>query len=117
MNTTIRIIIDVFLVIGAFFSLAGVVGMLRMPDSYCRMQSSTNIATLGVLGVAIAAFIYAVAVNANTVMAIKALMIALFTIITNPIGSHAICKAAYKFGVRPDKKFVCDEYGRDHADD
>ncbi|MGE4484691.1 MAG: monovalent cation/H(+) antiporter subunit G [Oscillospiraceae bacterium] len=117
MNNTLRLIIDAFLVIGAFFALAGVVGVLRMPDSYCRMQSSTNIATLGVIGIAVAAFIYAVAVEGSAVMAVKIALVALFTILTNPISSHAICKAAYKMGVRPDKKFVCDEYGRDHTND
>ena len=49
-----RIVIDLLIVISIFFAFAGVVGMLRMPDSFCRMQSSTNIATLGVLGVIIA---------------------------------------------------------------
>lgn len=117
MNTTVRVIIDAFLVLGAFFSLAGVVGMLRMPDAYCRMQSSTNIATFGVVGITVAAFIYAVAVEGSAVMAVKIALVGLFTILTNPISSHAICKAAYKFGVRPDKKFVCDEYGRDHTND
>lgn len=117
MSTTIRIIIDVFLAVGVFFSLAGVVGMLRMPDAFCRMQSSTNIATLGMLGVTIAAFIYAIAVEASAAMAIKVALVGLFTIVTNPIASHAICKGAYKHGVRPEKDMVCDEYGRDHRDD
>lgn len=114
MNMTLRIIIDVFLVVGAFFALAGTVGMLRMPDAYCRMQSSTNIATLGVLCLCIGAFIYAVAVQGSGTMAVKIALVAVFTIVTNPISSHAICKAAYKIGVRPENKMVCDEYGRDH---
>ena len=46
-----RIVIDIFIGISVFFAFAGVVGMLRMPDAFCRMQSSTNISTLGVLGV------------------------------------------------------------------
>jgi len=117
MNTALRIVIDVFLVIGAFFSFAGVVGMLRMPDAYCRMQSSTNIATLGVLGVSIGAFIYAIAVEGSAVMAVKIALVAIFTILTNPISSHAICKAAYKLGIRPEKEMVCDQYGRDSKDD
>ena len=49
MNIALRIVIDLFLVCGCFFALAGVVGMLRMPDPFSRMQSSTNISTLGLL--------------------------------------------------------------------
>ena len=48
-----RYVIDAFIVISLFFAFAGVMGMLRMPDVFCRMQSSTNVSTLGVLGVII----------------------------------------------------------------
>lgn len=111
-----RIIIDILILIGCFFAFAGVVGVLRMPDSYCRMQSSTNIATLGVLGVILGGVVYAFTQN-NVAMALKILAIGLFIILTNPIAGHAICKAAYKYGVRPEKKMVCDEYGRDNPDE
>ena len=47
-------VIYVLIGISLFFAFAGVVGLLRMPDAFCRMQSSTNISTLGVLGVIIA---------------------------------------------------------------
>ena len=49
----LRIVIDALLVIGAFFALAGTLGVLKMPDTFCRMQASTCITTLGMLGVAI----------------------------------------------------------------
>ena len=111
-----RIIIDALLAIGFIFALAGVVGLLRMPDTYCRMQSSTNVATLGMLGALIAALIYSVCVGAAG-MAIKLGCLCLFFIITNPISSHAICKAAYKMGLRPKDPMVCDDYGEDQEND
>jgi multicomponent Na+:H+ antiporter subunit G len=77
------------------------------------MQSSTNIPTLGTLGVVIGGAIYAFS-QGNTSMGIKILSIGIFIILTNPIGGHAICRAAYKYGIRPEKKMVCDEYGRDN---
>lgn len=107
-----RIIIDILLILGGFFALAGTIGVLRMPDAYCRMQSSTNISTLGVLGVVLGGAIYAFSIG-NVGMGIKTLLIGLFLILTNPIAGHAICRAAYRSGVRPSKKMVCDEYGRD----
>lgn len=107
-----RIVIDILLLLGCFFAFAGTVGMLRMPDTFCRMQSSTNIATLGTLGAILGGAVYAFGTG-NVGTGIKVLFIGLFMILTNPIGGHAICKAAYKFGIRPEKKLACDEYGRD----
>ena len=49
MNIVLRVIIDIFILGGCFFALAGAVGIVRMPDTFSRMQSSTNITTLGVL--------------------------------------------------------------------
>ena len=43
----VRLLIDIFIVIGAFFALAGTLGLLKMPDTLCRMQASTCIPTLG----------------------------------------------------------------------
>jgi multicomponent Na+:H+ antiporter subunit G len=115
-SMTARIIIDVLMAVGFLFALAGVVGMLRMPDAYCRMQSSTNVATLGMLGAMIAALVYSICIGA-TGMAIKLGCLCVFFIITNPISSHAICKAAYKFGLRPKDRMVCDDYGEDLEND
>ena len=39
-----EIIMLILIIIGIFFTFAGVVGILRMPDTLCRLQSSTNIA-------------------------------------------------------------------------
>lgn len=110
-----RIIVDIFLIFGCFFAFAGTIGILRMPDSFCRMQSSTNIATLGTLGAVLGGAIYSFW-SGNIGTGVKVLIIGMFIVLTNPVAGHAICKAAYKYGIRPDKKFVCDDYGRDIAD-
>ena len=40
-----NIVICIFIALSLFFAFAGVVGMLRMPDTYSRMQVSTCIST------------------------------------------------------------------------
>jgi multicomponent Na+:H+ antiporter subunit G len=115
MNIVVRIIIDVLILTGCFFAFAGTIGIIRMPDSFCRMQSSTNISTLGSLGIILGTAVYAF-FTGNITMGVKILGIGVFIIITNPVGGHAICRAAYRHGVRPEKKMVCDEYGRDSID-
>ena len=113
----IRILIDIFLVAGCLFALAGTVGILRMPDSYSRMQSGTNITTFGMLGVAIAGLLYSIFVAKNAAMAVKILIIAGAVLLTNPVSGNAISRAAYKYGIRPETPLVQDDYGRDEADE
>ncbi|MFA9397808.1 MAG: monovalent cation/H(+) antiporter subunit G [Clostridiaceae bacterium] len=112
----VRIIIDIFLALGIFFLFSGVVGLIRMPDTFCRLQSSTNIVTMGGLPILIGTCIYGFSIK-NYAIAIKSLTIALFIILTNPAASHAMTKAAYKSGAKMIDKNVCDDYGRDDIDE
>ena len=100
----LRIVIDALLVIGAFFALAGTLGVLKMPDTFCRMQASTCITTLGMLGVAIGGLLYAIFIMEHPATAIKIAVIGALVITVNPVGAHAIAKGAYRAGIRPEKK-------------
>lgn len=110
---TVRIIADVLIAIGAIFALAGTIGILKMPDTYSRMQASTCVATLGMLGAMLGALLIAIFVKADAGAAIKVAVIALLILVTNPLGSHALAKGAYKAGIRPEKKMEVDDLGRD----
>ena len=112
-----RIVIDILIAASVLFAFAGVVGMLRMPDTFCRMQSSTNISTFGVLGVILGGILYAVFVLGNGEMAVKLVVLGVFYLITTPISGHAIAKGAYWHGVRPGKEMVCDQLEEDLEDD
>ena len=108
-----RIVIDVLLAAGFIFALAGAKGLLQMPDAFCRMQASTCISTLGVLGVIVGGALYAFFVMGSVSTGVKILLIGLLIITINPVGAHAIAKGAYRSGVRPDKEMEIDDYGRD----
>ena len=108
-----RIVIDVFLVIGAIFALAGTIGILKMPDAFSRMQASTCVATLGMLGVAIGGILYAAVIMHSAGTAVKIAVIALLIFVTNPLGSHVLAKGAYSNGIRPEMKMEVDDLGRD----
>ena len=83
-------------VIGLAFSLSGVMGILRMPDVYTRIQCSTKTITMGALPVLIA-----VVVGEGPVSAYgsRALLAAVLLLVVNPVSSHALARAAYKSGV------------------
>ncbi len=109
----LRIVIDLLIAAGLVFALAGTKGILKMPDTFSRMQASTCVSTLGMLGVAVGALLYAVFFMHSAGAAVKIAVIALLIMVTNPIGSHTLAKGAYRGGIRPDKKMDVDDYGRD----
>lgn len=115
MMIAVRLLMDVLIVVGAYFALAGTIGILKMPDVLCRMQASTCIPTLGVICISIAGILYAACFLHSADNAVKIAVIALMILFTNPIGSHVIAKGAYKADQRGTKnlKLNPDDYGRD----
>ena len=111
----VRLLIDVLIVIGAVFALAGALGILKMPDTLCRMQASTCIPTLGVICIALGAILYAAFFKHSAADAIKIAVIALMIIVTNPIGSHVLARGAYVSARREGTEMLLnvDDYGRD----
>lgn len=92
--------------VGFFFSLSGVLGILRMPDVYTRVQCSSKTITMGALPLLIA---LAVGKGPVTTYGSRALIIAVLLLIVNPIASHALVRAAYKTGVPMWRGAVVDE--------
>ncbi len=90
-----RLIADLFLLLGAAFSLLGALGLLRMPDVYNRIQAGTKAVTLGSL-----AFLLGVGLLYPAWWT-KLLCIAGFILFTNPVSSSTIARALYLAGVRP----------------
>lgn len=113
----VRILIDLFILVGGYFCLAGALGVIRMPDAFSRMQASTCIPTLGIICISIAGILYAVFVKGSAADAVKILLIGVMVVVTNPIGARAIAKGAYKCGIRPEKELNPDDYGRDFEDE
>ena len=109
----LRIAIDVLIAIGAIFALAGTLGVMRMPDTFCRMQASTCVTTLGVIGVGLGALLYAIFIMGSAATAVKVLVICGPVLVTNPVGAHAIAKGAYQAGIRPEKRMETEDYRRD----
>ena len=87
-------IAGLFLAGGAFFLLASAIGMLRLPDFYCRLHASGNSETLGVM----LSFMGLVIYEGLTLTSLKMIMIFLLIFLGNPIGTHLLSKAAYKSG-------------------
>ena len=99
----------ILIVIGILFNIFGCIGLVRFPDVYNRLQASTKCVTLGtillLLGVAVCSGFGA--------MSAKAVVCAVFILITAPTAAHAIAKGAYASGVKLWDESVVDKYGEE----
>ena len=91
---------------GLLFDLFGCMGLVRLPDIYNRAQAATKCVTLGtcliLCGVIMAAGLSA--------LGMKALLCALFILLTSPVAAHAIARGAYRSGVPLWEGSVVDAY-------
>lgn len=94
---TVRLVVAAILCgIGLFFALTGVVGILRMPDVYTRIQCSSKTITMGALPTLLG---LAVGFGFQTPYAGRALLVAILLLVLNPASSHALARGAYRDGV------------------
>lgn len=96
----INYIAALFMILGFFFVMVASIGVLRLPDFYTRMHASGKSETLGLLLTLIGLAIY----NGFNLVSLKILLISLFVLLANPIGTHAITRAAFYAGIKPWKK-------------
>jgi len=101
----IELIAYIFLGIGGACTLIGAMGILRFPDVYNRLHANTVVVVGGVM---MTLFGVSILYGLST-YSLKALLIALFLFITNPVGAHAIARAAHKSGVKLWPRSVVDK--------
>ncbi|MEO2152532.1 MAG: monovalent cation/H(+) antiporter subunit G [Thermococcus sp.] len=107
----LAIIGEILVLIGTFFYFLSTLGLIRMPDVYNRMQTSTKSATLGSLGVIVGVGIWAVGKGYSPAWIVQTVAVAGFLLLTNPISAHALIRAAYKRGIPLWHGSVVDKYG------
>jgi len=88
-NNLMGIIGGVIAIGGSIFLLLGSIGLYRMPDAYNRIQAGTKASTLGtMLSLAGLFFIFPSWFG-------KFMVLILFVLVTNPVSSHTLARAAY----------------------
>lgn len=83
------------LFLGGSFMLVAAIGMVRLPDLYTRLSASTKGATLGVSLTIIAVISH----FGELSVTVQAMLTILFVLLTAPVSSHMIGRAAYFVGV------------------
>ena len=94
---------------GSVFLFSAGLGVLRMPDSYNRIQTGTKASTLGTILVLIGLAVL------HPAWTWKLLMLIFFVLLTNPVSSHALARAAHSIHVREAESMVVDRLDESEA--
>jgi multicomponent Na+:H+ antiporter subunit G len=82
---------------GAVFTLAGALGLVRMPDIYTRLHASGVLDPFGVSLILLGLMVQA----GFTLVSVKLLFLILLLLFTSPVACHALARAALHRGVAP----------------
>ena len=93
---------NLFLVIGALFLFSAGLGVLRMPDTYNRIQTGTKATTLGTIMILVGIALL------HPSWTLKLIILIFFVMLTNPVSSHALARAAHTIGIRETEATVID---------
>ncbi|AEG32228.1 Na+/H+ antiporter subunit G [Thiomicrospira cyclica] len=88
----LEVIISALILIGAFFTLVGSIGLFKLPDFYMRLHGPTKATTLGVGAILIASAIFFTVRGEG--ISLHELLVTVFLFITAPVSAHLMAKAA-----------------------
>lgn len=92
--------------LGVAFDLLGCLGLVRLPDVYSRLQAATKCVTLGTCSILIGVFVIA----GPSGTGFKALLCAMFVLLTSPVAAHALARGAHRAGFPLWEGSVVDHY-------
>ncbi|CAM2863485.1 monovalent cation/H(+) antiporter subunit G [Rariglobus hedericola] len=95
MSLIVDIMAGLFLLAGAFFMLVAGVGVVKLPDAYCRAHALGKAMTLGIIFLLIAMGLLLEDLSWQKVAAGI-----FFQLVTIPVASHLFCLAAYRRKLR-----------------
>jgi multicomponent Na+:H+ antiporter subunit G len=93
----VKILAELFIGIGCFFIITGVIGILRFPDVFSRIHPAGKAGTAGIFSIFIGLILH----TGFSFISGRLFLIALFMLITNPVAAHAIARGAFESGIEP----------------
>lgn len=82
---------------GAFFTVVGALGLVRMPELYTRIHAASVVDTLGLGLLALGMMLQA----GLTLVTLKLLFLLLLFVFTTPVITHALAQAALHEKIAP----------------
>ena len=89
-----------FIFMGLVFIFFGTLGIIRFPDIYTRLQTSSKCDTAG----AVALLVGLMVREGLDSLSLRILIILMFLLLTNPVATHAIARSAAIRGIKPWRK-------------
>jgi len=102
------LLVLIVLCVGLLSSSLGACSLYRFPDVYTRLHGATKCTTFGAIFAGFSVFLYALIRFIVTgewrfiVLIIHGIFAIIVLLITNATGSHAIARAAWRSGIRPE---------------
>lgn len=103
--TFLQYLAGIVMILGALFCLLAGFGILRLPDLYMRMHAASKAGTMGA-GLSLAA-IALVAFDGGVIL--RAIAGFVFLLLTAPVSTHLLARAAYLAGYSPSELTVTNE--------
>lgn len=85
-----EIVLDILVLVSCAVMTLGIIGIVRMPDVYTKLHGASKAVFLGVVMLCVSA-----SVLATAEMNMRLALIAVLAILTTPLASHVIGRAAY----------------------
>jgi multicomponent Na+:H+ antiporter subunit G len=96
----------IFIITGILFNILGCIGIIRLPDTYNRLQAATKCVTLGCCSILIGVFFHFGLNDAG----VKALLAIPILFLGSTVAAHALIRGTYHFGIKLGDKSVKDDY-------
>lgn len=109
LDDMLDLVAALFLVLGAFLSLAAAIGLIRFPDALARLHAATKPQILGLIAVVVA---IAVSVRSWQVLLLL-IPVVVLQMLTAPISAHMVGRAGYRTGTFDPSTLVDDELSPD----
>lgn len=98
MSQLTEYLICALLLAGGAFTLAGAIGLARLPDFFTRLHAPTKATTVGVGAMMLSSVIFFSSQGGHT--GISEILITVFLFITAPVSANILAKAAMHLGVK-----------------
>ncbi len=99
------ILLSFFILPGAFFAFVAALGVVRLPDFYCRMHAATKAGAFGGTLLVLAAMIQ----FGNPWVVFEGILIICFFYFTTPVAAHLLGRSAYRLKTPAWEKTKIDE--------
>lgn len=93
MPLVLEILVAIPLLIGTFLMVTAGVGLVRLPDVFCRMHAAGKAGTLGIVMMILAAMLFFLTTDPSVLF--RGILAIFFQFLTTPAATHLLARASY----------------------